>query len=95
MIKMNIHLLFSDIAANNVKIQMKTFGSLDEYLTFSKIEILLKMKNDFTPINLKLESAYKTKKFLEIDCTQSYEMIFSDVNNNVEIPNLDTIKGQF
>ena len=80
------------LATNNVKIQMKKFGDLDDYPIFSDISIVLSLKNDFTPVSIELESHYKAKKMVETDCHQKYTVLFSNFNEEIETPNLSNIK---
>lgn len=82
-------------STNNVKIQMKKFGALDDYPVFSSIAMDLYVNDDFSPIKLDLESHYKAKKIMESDCTQKYTVTYSDFNGTINIPNLDNIKGKF
>ena len=82
-------------STNNVKIQMKKFGSLDDYPVFSLIEMKLTVTNDFTLVKLDLHSKYKAKKGLQTDCEQNYTVSYTNYNENFEIPNLDSVKGLF
>ena len=82
-------------ATNNVKIQMKEFGSLDELPTFTDITIIMTLQNDYTPVKLDLESHYKAKQGVTTSCTQKYTVTFSNFNENIEVPNLDAVKDKF
>ena len=82
-------------ATNNVKIQMKKFGGLDDYPTFNLIEMTLIISNDFTLSNIFLHSKYEAKKILKTDCEQSYEVSFSNYNEVIDVPNLDSVKDLF
>lgn len=82
-------------ATNNVKIQMKKIGGLDDYPTFNLIEMTLVINNDFTLSNIFLHSKYNAKKILNTDCEQSYEVSFSNYNEVIDVPNLDSVKDLF
>ena len=84
-----------EASTNNVKIQMREFGSLDAYPSFSKIEITMTVEDDFTPITLELESSYQATKIVETTCTQKYTVTYSDYNQNIEIPDLNKVKDIF
>ena len=85
----------TETSADSVKVQAKEFGGLDDYPTFSLIELTLTMDNYFNPISVDLSTAYKAKLFLETDCVQHYVVTYSDVNGRVSIPdseNFDAIR---
>lgn len=82
-------------ATNNVRIQMKEFGQLNDYPVFKDISILLTVKNDYTPIKLELESHYKAKKIIETSCHQQYKVTFSNFDEEIEIPDLESVKTLF
>ena len=81
-------------ATNNVKIQMKQFGGLDDYPVFQEDTTMdIIVKNDFTPVSLELRAHYKATKVLETDCAQSYTVSYSSFNETIDIPGLtDEIK---
>ena len=80
-------------ATKNVKVQMKEFGALDKEPEFSKIELTLTVKDDYTPVKIDLESKYTAKQGASASCTQKYTVTFSNFNEDIEIPGLDNIKG--
>ena len=82
-------------STNNVKIQMQKFGGLDEYPVFSLIEMKLTVTKDFTLVKLDLHSKYTAKKVMNTDCEQNYTVSYTNYNENLEIPNLDSVKGLF
>lgn len=82
-------------STNNVKIQMREFGGLDDYPSISKIEIVLSLKDDFTPIKLELESQYTAKKGMDSSCHQTYTVEYSKIGEEIEIPDLDSVKSSF
>ena len=82
----------TETCTNNVKIQMREFGGLDDYPSISKVEITVTLKNDWTPITYELESIYTAKKGMDSECHQKYTVTFSDINKNPEIPDLAKIK---
>ena len=84
-----------EIATNNVKIQMRKFGDLDDYPKFKSIDIIITIKNDFTPVKLELSSKYTAKKFMDSDCEQNYTVTYSDFNSDISIPGLESIKELF
>ena len=82
-------------ATNNVKIQMKKIGGLDDYPSFSLIEMTLVISSDFTLSSIFLHSKYKAKMVLSTNCEQSYNVTFTNYNEDVEIPNLESVKPLF
>ena len=85
-----------DASTNNVKIQMKKFGGLDDYPTFKEdINIAITVKNDFTPIQLDLSSHYEAKLFMPSDCKQNYTVTYSHFNETIDIPGLADVKDMF
>lgn len=83
-------------ATNNVKIQMKKFGELDDYPVFTEDTIMeITVKKDFTPVSLVLSSHYKATKMMETECTQNYTVTYSMFNETIEIPNFDDVKDKF
>lgn len=80
-------------ATNNVKIQMKQFGGLDGYPDFESIVITITIKDDFTPVLVDLESKYKATKFMTSDCHQTYTVTYSNIGEDITIPNLDGAKA--
>ena len=82
-------------STNNVKIQMKKFGNLDDYPVFSLIEMKFTLTTDFTLLKLELHSKYVAKKVVNTDCEQNYTVSYSNYNENLEIPNLDSVKESF
>lgn len=85
-----------DKATNNVRIQMKAFGGLDDYPAFSKIEVTLHVAYDFAPIKYEVLAEYKAKRFgMETDCHQEYTVTFSSLNETIEIPGLAEVRGEF
>lgn len=81
-------------ATTNVKIQMKEFGSLDDYPEFSSITLIVTVKDDFTPVTISLDSRYKAQQFATASCHQTYTVTFSSFNENIEIPNLNEVKDR-
>lgn len=82
-------------STNNVKIQMKKMGSLDELPSFDLIEMNFTISSDFTLQKIDLHSKYKAKKVLKTDCEQTYTVAYSNYNENIEVPNLDSVKDLF
>ncbi len=79
----------------NVKIQMKKFGSLDKYPKFSQININLLLKDDYTPLSIDVDTKYKAQKIMETSCHQQYTVTYSNIDQVVEVPNLDSVKPLF
>lgn len=82
-------------SVNNVKIQMREFGGLDDYPNFEKVEMTISIKDDFTPININLQSKYTAKKGMVSTCEQHYQVTFSSFNEVIDIPDLELIKNKF
>ena len=82
-------------SATNVRIQMKAFGGLDDYPGFTRIDMYLNLKDDFTPTSIELDSEYGATKGISTSCYQQYTVTFSDFDKIIEIPNLDKVKSQF
>ena len=87
--------LDKDKSTTNVKIQMRAFGELDDYPSFSSIEMIITVKDDYTPINIELDSKYKANKIISTDCHQTYTVTYSNYDEDIDIPNLDDVKGLF
>lgn len=71
--------LNGEIGGNNLKIQMKEFGSLSDYPVFSLVEITLYIEDDFTPIKVDFYSEYEvtTAVIGKIKCTQKYTATYT------------------
>lgn len=83
-------------ATNNVRIQMKAFGSLDDYPVFSSIKVTIHVQENLTPIKYVVEASYNAKRFgIDTACQQKYEVTFSDFDANPEIPNLSEIRAKY
>ena len=82
-------------STNNVRIQMKVSGGLDDYPSFSGIKMTITVKEDFTPVTLYLEAAYTAKKIVESSCNQYYTVTYSNYNEDIEIENLEEAKEHF
>ena len=84
-------------ATTNIRIQMKEFGALIDSPDFlSDIQVTLTLKNDYTPVKLELESRYKAAQSMgTASCHQQYTVTYSSFDENIEAPNLDTIKPYF
>ena len=74
---------------------MKEFGGLREQPTFSNIELTITVKEDFTPVTIELASSYKAtlKSGLGSTCNQNYTVTFSNYDEEIEIPGLDSVKS--
>ena len=81
-------------ATNNMKIQMRQFGGLDDYPSFSYCSATLTLQDDFTPVSIDIESYYKAKKGAETDCHQTYTVTYSAIDQDTPIPDLDTVKSE-
>lgn len=79
-------------ATTNVRIQMKRFGGLDEYPSFSSIAITMSVQDDYTPIKVSVDAQYKAKMLFEADCHQTYDVTYSNFDQNLEIPGLEDAK---
>lgn len=82
-------------STNNVKIRMKKEGGLNDYPTFSLIEMKLVVNNDFTLKSIDLHSKYVAKKGFNANCEQTYKVEFSNYNENNDVPNLESVKDLF
>ena len=90
------HVVFDPVeATNNVRIQMKVFGGLDDYPTFSSIEIAVKLQDDFAPVSYQVHATYHAKRMMDTDCVQDYTVTFSNINETIEIPNLGEIRSEY
>ena len=75
-----------ETSTDAVKVQMKKFGSLDEYPKFSEVKITLTFDKHFTPITVELLSKYKAKLLFTAECVQTYTVTYSSINAQVSIP---------
>lgn len=83
-------------ATNNVRIQMKAFGSLDDYPVFASAKVTIFVQDDFTPIKYQLVADYNAKRFgVPTDCHQEYEVTFSDFDSDIAAPNLAEIRAEY
>ncbi len=82
-------------ATTNVRIQMKAFGGLDDYPVFSKINVTIYVKKDLTPEHLDVAANYDAKRGVDTSCKQEYRVDFSNFNEDIEIPDLETIKTEY
>ena len=82
-------------ATTNVRIQMKKFGSLDDYPSFKEITMDVMVKEDYTPVSIHLDSKYNAKKMVDTECHQTYDVTFSDFDQTIEVPNLEMAKSKF
>lgn len=82
-------------STNNVKIQMKEFGGLDNYPSFKSINLKLLLQDDYTPIYIALDASYDASKGMGSSCHQTYQVDFSLYNENIEIPGLEKAKELF
>ena len=85
-------------ATSNVRIQMKRFGGLKDYPSFSKIEITLTVKEDLTPVKLHVDAAYQAVKNvifdITTDCVQDYDVTFSNFDEEIPIEGIDSVKDR-
>ena len=82
-------------SSNNVRIQMRKFGGLDDYPNISSVEISVSVADDYSPRGIHMDSKYKAKKFMESDCHQEYDVTFSDLNGTVEVPDLAEVREKY
>ena len=82
-------------ATTNVRIQMKAFGGLDDYPVFSNIEVSVYTKGDLTPDHLDVVADYDAKKMVDTSCHQEYRVDFSNFNEDIAVPDLETIKSEY
>ena len=74
------HLVLNgEIGSNNVKIQMKKFGNLKDYPVFSKVEMDIKMKDEFSPIEIHFYAEYEVTLALlgKTKCVQDYIVTYT------------------
>lgn len=84
-----------DEASKYVTIQMKQFGGLDAYPIIAGVEMVVTLKNDFTPLQLDLTSQYTAQKLVSTSCTQNYTVTYSNYGETLEIPGLNEAKPHF
>ena len=85
-----------ETSTNNVKIQMKKMGGLDDYPKFKGNTVMeIIVKEDYTPVSLTLKAHYSAKKVFETDCKQEYTVTYSNFDEVIEVPNLDEVKPLF
>ena len=82
-------------ATNNVRIQMKTIGDLEDYAVFSSVVLSVYVKEDLTPEHIDVLTDYRVKKILNSSCHQDYRVDYSDFNEAVEIPDLAEVQAQY
>ena len=74
---------------------MKEFGKLDTEPTFSKINVVITVKGDFTPVSIDLSSKYRIKKGVNTNCSQKYTVTFSQFDEPITVPGLDEVENLF
>ena len=81
--------LDNDLSTELVKVNTKISGGLNAYPKFKNIEFTLAMKKDFTPISYSISATYDASKAVlgSTEVKQVGECIFSNINQNIEIPN--------
>lgn len=84
-----------ETSTNNVRIQMKAFGQLDDYPVFSAIAVNIYVKPHLTPDHLEVSADYTAKKVVDTNCHQEYRVDFSKFDEEVEVPNLETVKTEY
>lgn len=82
-------------AGINAKKQMKEFGSLKSYPTFSSLELLLTIEEDWTPVSLVTKATYDIEVAVlgKTACTQSITATYSAVNAEVSIPDSEAFNA--
>ena len=71
-----------------IRVQAKAYGSLDDLPTFSDIDIHLTFKKDWTPVSYTSACSYDCKKMFDMNVSQTLTCTYSEVNQNVEIPDV-------
>lgn len=85
-----------DKSTNNIKIQMKQFGSLDDYPKFKRNTTMkITVKQDFTPVSIVLSAGYVATKVFDAECNQNYTVTYSNFDEEIEIPNLSEVQTMF
>ena len=61
-----------------IKTQMKCFGSLSDYPSFSKVEITIYVDDNIAPISITLHEEYQVSKAIlgKMNCTQDYVVTY-------------------
>lgn len=63
--------------SKNVNIQMKKFGKLTDDVEFKSVEMIITMKEDFTPITIDYKSEYVASVGIKSNCVQSYVVTYT------------------
>ena len=79
----------------NVIKQMKVFGDLDDLPSFANVYLNVTVLDDFTPVSIYLDAWYSSKKVISVDCHQTYTVTFSEIGQDVTIPNVDKVENLF
>lgn len=75
-------------ASSALRVQAKAFGSLENYPAFSDIDVRLTFKKDWTPVSYSSVCTYDCKKVFEMNVRQEIVSTYSEVNGNVQIPDV-------
>ena len=85
-----------DLSTAAVKVQMKRLGGLKDYPIFDRIDVTVTVEKDYTPISIEVDTEYWATKTVLFDitshCHQNYTVTFSQINEEIEVPNLETAK---
>lgn len=83
------YVLDNELSTKIIKQSIYYTGGLSEYPTFSKVEFVVNLKKDFTPISYEFTSIYDAKKAVlgTSTLTQYLKCDYFNVNENIEIPN--------
>lgn len=71
-----------------VRLQSRAYGSLDNLPLYSDVDLRLTIKNDWSPLRYVSSCSYDAKKIVTMSVKQDLISIYSDVNKEVEIPNI-------
>ena len=71
--------------------QTKEFGDLKELPKFNSVEIIVAMKEDYTPVSISTVSSYDISISIlgDFHCVQSVKYEYSKFNEEIDIPNIE------
>ena len=77
--------LDGEAASSANKVQMKKFGSLSDYPEFLSLYLTLTVKEDFSPVSIRVKAEYYANFLGKTKCMQDYTVTFTSVNEKVDI----------
>ena len=79
----------TESATTGIRLQSKAYGSLDNLPSYSDVDMRLTIKKDWTPVSYVSSCSYDAKKLFNMTVEQQIVSTYSDVNGQVDIPDVE------